>query len=265
MLALAVPGMDLSGGHGDHGAHVMPGLVMLLDATTGMTHAARELPAMNHNAAFGPIAGELWTTQMATPGQVLVRDADTLADKAAVDVGQGPAEITFGADGVYAFVANGASDSVTVIDAATKEVVKTIAVGKGPVGAWQGANGIAYVDNEAGKTITAIDTKTLDVLLTYKLGFTPGYAALAPDGMLWITDADNGRVVVYMADMDMKHHVIPTGQGAHAIAFSGGESGAGYVTNQGENTVSVVSLDKLAVTKTLDVGDKPNGMVWRQK
>lgn len=263
-VALAVPGMDLSGGHDAHGAgHTMPGIVMLMDATTGATLKSRQLPAMNHNAAFAPTLPEVWTTQMADPAKVLVLDANTLEDKEAAEVGSGPAEVTFSADGKYAFVANGAADTVTVIDAATKATVKTITVGDGPVGAWQGSNGVAYVDNEAGKSLTAIDTKTLAVKLTYNLGFTPAYAALGPDGMLWVTDTENGKVIFNMADMDMKHGETPTGPGAHAIVFAGTKNG--YITNQAANTVSVIDVATHKVTKTIPVGQKPNGMVWRAK
>lgn len=265
-LALAVPGIDLSAGHGGHGGHgggtPTPGIVMLLDATTGATLKARQLPTMNHNAAFAP-SGEIWTTQMADPGKVLTLDATTLADKSSIDVGAAPAEVTFSADGKYAFVANGSADSVTVIDASTKAVAKTIPVGDGPVGAWQGSNGIAYVDNEAGKSLSAIDTKTLEVKLTYNLGFTPAYAALAPDGSLWITDTENGKVVVNLADADTKQAEIVTAAGAHAIAFDGTKTG--YITNQDANTVSVIDVATRQVTKTIPVGKKPNGMAWRQK
>lgn len=270
-LALAVPGMDLSGGHGanPHASHgggaSMPGIVMLLDAKTGATLKARELPAMNHNAAFAPSGTEIWTTQMTDPGKVVALDATTLADVRSVDVGMGPAEVTFSGDaaGARAFVANTGSDSVSVVDVATGDVVKTIPVGKTPVGAWQAGNGMAYVDNEGGKTLSAIDTETLEVKLTYKLGFTPAYAALAPTGMLWVTDTDGGRVVLYMTSMDMKHGAIATGAGAHAIAFAGDK--LGYVTNQEEDSLSVIDLGTDEVIKTIPVGKKPNGMVWRKK
>ena len=263
-LALAVPGMDLSGGHGGHGAgHTMPGLVMLLDARTGSLLRARELPAMNHNAAFSPDGLEIWTTQMAEAGSVLALDAATLEDRGVVAVGEGPAEVTFSPNGKYAFVANGASGSVTVIDVATKAVVKTIPVGAGPVGAWQASNGVAYVDNEEAKTLTAIDTATLAVKLTYDLGFTPAYVALAPDGMLWVTDTDHGKVVINMPDMDMVHGEIETGAGAHAIAFAGTKTG--YISNQEAGTVSVIDVATSRVIETIPVGSKPNGMVWRAK
>jgi YVTN family beta-propeller protein len=46
-------------------------------------------------------------------------------------------EVTFAPDGSAAFAANGGSGSVSAIDPSTHEVVATIAVGDGPVGAWR--------------------------------------------------------------------------------------------------------------------------------
>jgi len=262
-LALAVPGMDMSGGH--HGAadHAMPGIVYVLDATTGATLKSRKLAAMNHNAAFSPDGSEIWTSQMApSGGTVAVLDAKTLKDKKSIDVGMGPSEVTFTSDGAYAFVANSADATVSVVDVSTKEVAKTVTVGETPVGAWQSPSAAAYVDNETAQTISKIDVASLSVKLTYNLGFTPGYVAVAPDGMIWISNADAGSVVIRMADMDMQHGEIKTGEGAHAIAFSG-DGKTAYVTNQGANTVSVIDVATKKVTATIDVGEKPNGMVWR--
>jgi YVTN family beta-propeller protein len=261
-MALAVPGMDLSGGH-DVGMHAMPGAVMLLDPLTGATLKSRVFDNMNHNAVFSPNGAEIWTSQMTSSGAVLVLDATTLETKQTISVGALPAEVTFSLDGKNAFVANGGSASVSVIDAATKAVVKTITVGEDPVGAWQGSNGLAYVDNEKAMTLSVIDTKTLDVTLTYNLGFMPGMAALAPDGNLWVTDADNGKLVIFAADRDMKIADVATGTGAHAIAFSGDKK-TGYVTNQMAATISVIDVATHDM-KTLPVGKKPNGMAWRSK
>jgi YVTN family beta-propeller protein len=262
-LFLAVPGMDMSAGHVG-GMHGMPGAVMVMDALTGATVKARVFEMMNHNALPDPGGTEIWTSQMMAPGSVAVLDATTLETKQSIAVGDQPAEVTFSLDGRNAFVANGASNSVSVVDAVTKTVVKTIAVGEDPVGAWQGSNGIAYVDNEKAKTISAIDTQTLEIKLTYNLGFTPGMAALAPDGNLWVTDTDNGKLVMFKADADMKLGEVAMAAGAHAIAFSGDKK-TGYVSNQMAASVSVIDIATQAVTKTIAVGAKPNGMVWRAK
>jgi YVTN family beta-propeller protein len=263
-LVLAVPGMDLSMGHSGHGGPGAMGAVLVLDATTGATLKARRLDAMNHNGVFSPDGSEIWTSQITTMGSVLVLDAASLETKKKFDVGDAPAEITFAADGSNAFVANSASQSVSIVNPMTKVVTKTISVGKGPVGAWQGSNSVAYVDNEEAKTISAIDTKTLAIKLTYNLGFTPGMVALGPDGNVWVTDAENGKIVLFMEAIDRKHHEIVTAAGAHAIAFSG-DGKVAYVSNQLANSVSVIDVTTKRVTKTLNVGMKPNGLVWRAK
>ena len=114
-LLVGVPGMDFSMGH-NGGMAGMQGAVMVLDATTGATVAARQLDAMNHNAIFSPDGTEVWTALMSDPGSVLVLDPKTLATKQTIGVGSMPAEVTFSKDGKLAFVANGMSNNVTIID-----------------------------------------------------------------------------------------------------------------------------------------------------
>lgn len=258
-LALAVPGRDLSGGHGEGGHEVM-GAVMVLDARTGETKNARTLPMMNHNATFSPNQREIWTSQHAMPGSVLVLDARTLRTRQQITVENMPSEVTFPPRGGNAYVANTGSASVSVIDPASKTVVDTIPVDHGPIGAWQAANGFAYADNEHAQTVSAIDRRTNTVKYTIDLGFMPGMAQLGPDRLLWVTDSTNGQVVLYWGTHRLG--AIPTGDGAHAIAFSG-NGRWGYITNQSEDTVSVVDVQRHRVVKTIDVGHKPNGMVWR--
>ena len=266
-LLVAVPGVDLSGGHaGGHAGH--EGAVLLLEAATGRTLAARTLPASNHNAIFSPDGSEVWTSQMGTPGTVLVLDPATLATRSTLTVGAEPSEVTFSRDGRYAFVADGGSSEVTVIDVASKETVKTIGVGAGPVGAWPGLDGVMYVDCETARTIVAIDGATLATLRTINLGnlgFTPGMAATPPGlGELWVSDADNGRVVVFQAASGAKLGEIPTAAGAHGIAFSG-DGKTAWVSNQGAGSVTIVDVAAHAATKTVAAGSKPNGILFRAR
>lgn len=264
-LSLAIPGMDLSAGHESSGSHgMMMGSVLVLDAATGKTIVSRMLDGPNHNAAFSPDGKEIWTSQMTMPGKILVLDATTLKTKQSIDAGDMPAEVTFSKDGKYAFAANGMTNNVTVMDVASKAVVKTIPVGSNPVGAWQGNDGIMYVDNETGKSITAIDASSLEIVRTYNLGFMPGMAATAPSGELWVTDSENGKVAFYAAGANTKTGELPTGTGAHGIAFSS-DGKTAYISNQAAGTLSIIDISSKTVAKTLTVGAKPNGMVFRMK
>jgi YVTN family beta-propeller protein len=277
-LAVAVPGMDLSGGHGKdstptpsggnhsagHGLQMMTSKVLLVDATTGKILKSRDLSTMNHNASFSPDGGEIWTSQMTEAGVVLILDPSSLETRSEIKVGRYPAEITFSIDGKKAFVANGEDDTVSVIDIATKEVINVIPVGDNPVGAWPGINNIMYVDNEAGGSISAIDAENGEVIRTYGLGFTPGMAASGPENSLWVTDTDNGKVVIFGDGSTVKDFEITTGEGAHGIAFSSDGSVA-YVTNQGADTVSIIDTAKRSLISNIDVGNKPNGIIFRRQ
>jgi len=264
MLALAVPGMDMSGGH--QGAmDGMHGAVMVLDAKTGATMTSTMLDQVNHNAIFSADDTEIWTTQMMMGGKVLVLDAMKLTTKATIDVGDMPAEVTFSPDNKLAFVANGMSNNVSVIDVATKKVLKTVSVGNDPVVPNPGTDGKMYVDCEEGKQVAVVDPASQTVTLTYNLGFTPGMARTTPAGTeLWVTDGDNGKVVFDMVGQDKKMGEAATGAGAHGIAFSA-DGRTGYVTNQGAGTVSVIDVSTHKVTATIQVGAKPNGLAFRSK
>ncbi len=263
MLAIGVPGMDLSGGHGGHSG--MKGKIVLIAAKTGETLRSKELPAMNHNAIFSPDGAEIWTTQMIENGQVLVYDANTLSLGMTIPVGAMPAEITFSADGRTAFVANGESNSVTAIRVADKTVQATIPVGQNPVGAWPGANNKMYVDNEEGRSISVIAVDALTVEETVPLGFTPGMAAYHQEhNELWISDGDNGKAVYFqrMNNVWMRMGDVVTGAGAHGLAFNGDGTMA-YVTNQMAGTVSVINTVNKTKIKDIPVGLKPNGIVLK--
>ncbi|MBA3459002.1 MAG: hypothetical protein H0T46_03505 [Deltaproteobacteria bacterium] len=268
-LLVAVPGSDLSGGHSGGGAHGgghgggATGAVLSLDARTGTLQASRRLDAPNHNAIVAP-DGSVWTSQIATPGQVLILDPATLETRASVAVGDSPAEVTFSSSGSYGFVANTGSDSVSIVDPATASVVATTPVGDAPVGAWPGADGRMYVDNEAGKSISVIDPGSKAVVATFALGFTPALAAIAPNGELWVTDTDNGKLVFLDPMTGQRRGDLVTAAGAHAFTFSA-DGAKAYVTNQTEGTVTVVDLATRQAVRSIAVGAKPNGIAFRQE
>lgn len=260
-LSIGVPGMDLSAGHSG-GMVGMTGKIALIDAFSGSVTKVIDLPVMNHNAVFSPDGKEIWTTQMKAMGTVLVYDAATYALKKTIDVKMDPAEVTFSSDGTMAFVANGGSDTVTVINVSDKMVMGQVAVGDDPVGAWTGADGNMYVDNEAGKSITVIKVSDMSVVATFSLGFMPGMAAYNNSmSELWVTDPDNGKVHWYTKSGTTYTHggEFPTGAGAHAIAYSS-DGMTAYITNQSASSVSVVDVMNHTESKEITVGTKPNGI-----
>lgn len=272
-LAISLPGMDFSGGHGngghegEHGAMTMPGRIALLDLISGQIKNIKNTPAMHHNAIFSPDGKEIWAAAMESNGRVFVYDANSFALLKEIPVGQKPAEVTFSADGQKVFVANGGSDSVSVIDPFKKEVISTLAVGKNPVGAWVGSDQRMYVDNEESQSISVINSRSLQIEQTLALGFMPGMAALHSNHQeLWVSDAQNGKVVVFTRSQEnqpfIRNRELITGAGAHAIAFSKDGKKA-FVSNQEASNVSVIDVKLFRKERDLKVGNKPNGLALR--
>jgi len=267
-LAIGVPGMDLSAGHSGLMTAGMTGKLLVIDAMTGAIVKNINLPLMNHNSIYSPNGTEIWVPQMEEMNsKVLVYDATTNALKNTINSGMMSAEVTFSSDGTKAYVANGDDDTVSVINVATKAVITTVAVGNNPVGAWPGSNGQMFVDNEDGQSISVINVATNAVDQTIALGFMPGIAAHnGVKNELWVTDPMNAKVHYFTWDagmsMWMEAGTVTTGDGAHAVAFTTNGNTA-YVTNQVAKSVSVVNVTNHMVTKTITVGNKPNGIVLK--
>ncbi|MCY7362540.1 MAG: YncE family protein [Ignavibacteria bacterium] len=262
-VAIGIPGVDLSGGHGGHADH--EGMFVVLDAKTGSILGTRTLPNINHNAIFSPDGSEIWTAVAHEMGMVYVYNSENLSLKDSVEVGNTPLEVTFSSDGSMAFVANNMSDNVTAIDAMNKTVMATIPVGTMPIGAWTCANNKMYVDNEMGQSISVINVATMTVEETVALGFTPGFAAYNSQmNELWVTNEDAGRVEI-LHRMNNEWHPktnVATGNGAHAISFSS-DGMTAYVTNQLGGTVSVINVNTRTKTTDITVGTKANGLLIR--
>ncbi|MDX5420453.1 MAG: hypothetical protein LPK09_14655 [Hymenobacteraceae bacterium] len=263
-LAVAITSTDLSGGHAGHGAEGNF-KVLILDAVTGLVTKTISLPKMPHNGAFNQSGTELWIGQAEDAGKVLVYSTSDWALKHTITVGKNPSEVTFSADGTQVYVANTDAASVTVINANNKTVRATLTVGTSPVGAWPASNGKMYVDNETAKSISVIDVASATVTETFSLGFKPGYAAYhSGTHELWVSDATNGKVVVYSHNGNnwAKKTDVATGADAHAIAFSD-DLKLAYVTNQAAHTLSVVDAGTYTKVKDILVGKMPNGIVLR--
>ena len=292
-LVIAAPGMDFSGGHNmmqasatsgsttdEHSQHhggsstgnsisetPMPSRILILDAVTGELLKELTLEGMVHNAIFSSDSKELWTAIMMPKGKINVFDATTYTLISTIEVGQMPAEVTFSDDGKKVFVANGMSNTVTVIDAFTKKVIETIKVGNNPVGAWPGMDGMMYVDNEGGQSISMVNSMTNMMTDTLNLGFTPGMAVRnSMMNQMWVSDPDGSKIHMWTKNSTGYVHggEVAVGNGAHAIAFNK-EGNISYVTNQTEGTVSVVDVPNLKEIIKITVGKKPNGIVIRYK
>ena len=265
-LAVAITGIDLSGGHGGRHSGGTGYKVQIINSITGAIEKEIPLSKLPHNAVFSPNGSELWIPQADTPSQVVIYNTTDWTKLKEITVGHLTSEVTFSSDGSKVYATNTDENSVSVISPITKTVETDISVGIAPVGAWPAKNGKMYVDNETSQTISEIDVVTNLVTATINLGFKPGYVAYNElHAELWVSDADNGKVVYYklIAGVWTKDGEIATGADAHARVFNANESKA-YVTNQGAGNVSVIDLNTHTKIKDVQVGSKPNGIVLKQ-
>jgi YVTN family beta-propeller protein len=275
-IAVSFPGSDFNGGagmmlssftSGSMMSGTTQGKIVILDAVSGEILKEIALDGIAFNAVFSPDGKELWTALMMTTGKVKVFDANTYALLNTITVGQMPAEVSFSDDGKKVFVANGMSNSVSVIDAATKLVLETAAVGNYPVGAWPGMGGMMYVDNEKGQSISMMNSATNMMTSTLQLGFTPGtIASNTMMNQMWVSDPTGSKVHMWTNTSTgyVVGGTVTVGSGASAIAFNKAGTTC-YVTNQNEGTVSVVDVATLKEMMKITVGKKPNGIVIRNK
>lgn len=270
-LVIATTGNDFSSGHAMMGSMItaggsqLSGKIMIIDAVKGTLLKEIQMEGMTQNAAFSPDGKELWTSLMMLNGKVKVFDTSTFSLMYTIPVGQIPAELTFSEDGKKVYVANGMSNTVTIIDAMTKQILSTVTTGTEPNGAWPGMNGMMYVNNEGSQNISMIDVMTNLVTGTLPVGFMPGMTASnSIMNQIWVSDPDGGKVTMWTKTGSgyMMGGTVTVGSGATAIAFN--KTGTTcYVTNQNDGTVSVVDVATLKEMMKIAVGKKPNGLVIR--
>src|SRR5688572_17995048 len=83
----------------------------------------------------------------------------------------------------FAYVTNGDSDNVSVIDTATNTVTTTVAVGTGPDGVAITPDGaFAYVTNQRSDDVSVIGAASNTVTTTVPVGSFPSDVAITPDG-----------------------------------------------------------------------------------
>jgi YVTN family beta-propeller protein len=292
-IAITEPGMDFNGGfemmmntsssgsagdihyqhHNGNSTTVttdimqMQGKILILDAITGDLLKEITLEGMPYDAIFSPDGKEIWTALMMPVGKVNVFDADSYILLNTVTVGNMPAGITFSDDGKKVFVSNGMSGSITVIDAVTKMLIDTIVTGQGTVGAFSGMQGMIYTDNEKDQTIRIINTMNNMMSDSIHLGFIPGMVSRnSMMNQLWVSDPGGASIHYWTLNGTSYIHggSVPVGGGAGAMVFSQ-DGKTCYVSNQDDNTVSVVDVAGLKETMKILVGEKPNGLIIRYK
>jgi YVTN family beta-propeller protein len=140
-----------------------------------------------------------------------------------IAMGAAPHGVAVSPDGSRVYVTDFTDRSVSVIDAASLQIVKSIPVGRGAVNVLLTADGSrAYVTNEFEDSLSVIDTQTKTVIKTIALPDRPHGMDLAPHPS--------------------------SGEAERRL----------YVANLGSNSVSVIDTQSLVVITHIPVGDTPD-------
>ena len=176
-------------------------------------------------------------TLITTKNCVLVRHLASLLAAALVASGSALAA----ADKVY--VADEESSSISVIDTASFKKIGDIPVGQGPHNVQVAPDGRqVWVTNNGEPGKPAEKTRHEGMPKSE-------HGAMAGAGEVWAIDTASDTVVAKVPVGMHPAHVVVAPDGRYA-----------YVTNGGENTVSVVDISALRVVATIPVGASPHGI-----
>lgn len=256
---------------------------------------AVELPSINHrtSAFLAPAAftllclvilaypnglPDISATPASSPPDLSTRPTTLAARRTSVPV-DSPADIVLSPDGRNAYIANsGPPDrpdaDVAVVDLNTLTVSATLQVPPRPLELALTPNGRQLVVGSTGPsaapagTLGIVDTATRH-LSTIPLQATPNDVAVSPDGRTaWCvingaSGASPGKAVTVDLATATVIDSIPVGVGPAGIAIAA-DGGRAYVTNFGNNTVSVIDTGTRAVVATVPTAGGPYRLVVDQ-
>jgi len=109
--------------------------------------------------------------------------------------------LAFGPDGRELFVTNDLTDTVSVVDVATRREVARVQVGKGPHAIAVTNDGRRVIVANRGRTdLSVIDVRSRKVVATREVGQRPEHLTLSPDGRFLLLSRDTGANQILMLD-----------------------------------------------------------------
>ncbi|HET9256947.1 MAG TPA: Hsp70 family protein [Pseudonocardiaceae bacterium] len=196
----------------------------------------------------------------------LAPEAAIPAVAATVPLEAGPAFVDVSPNGMYAYIANAGSRSITVLNTADKRVIATIPIATGPPRflAPSPDGRKLYVsifnDERTVHAIDVLDTGSNTVIATIPQLARPYLPAISPDGKrLFVPNHDIASVSVIDTASNTVTAQIAVPPNPHWVAFSRDGSRA-YTANHESNVVSVIDTATLGVLYTIPVGTSPHAV-----
>ena len=161
----------------------------------------------------------------------------------------------------FAYITNGNSNSVSVIDTATNVVVATIPVGSAPIGvAVNAAGSRVYIGNAGSLNVSVIDAGTNAVIANITIPDMPTAVAIDPAGTrLYVAGLMTSQVYVVGTATNTLVATMAVGDVPVGVAVNPAGTRV-YVANNVSNNVTVSDASTGAVVATIPVSMAPQSV-----
>ena len=242
------------------------GYLIKISTEDGRTLSTTKINGINFDAEYLPNEKEIWTTSFENindnliKGKVYFIDQVNLQNLGFIEVENKPIDIAFSKDGLYGFVLNYGSQSVSIVSVKTKKIVNTIKVGKNPKKLITTLDGKLFVINEGDNSINVFNTSDFKIQTTYHIDVKPTSVNCSPRGDIWVSSSESNKVYFYSKLSDIKTGEIESGKGANDITFSN-DGKFCFVTNSLEGTISKINIDQKSIVKSNYINSYPTKFV----
>ena len=175
-----------------------------------------------------------------------------------ISVGQHPAGITIDQDRNKVYVANRASNSVSIIDVDRAEEEYTVTVGLNPTAVAVLKDNL-YVANWGSDSISVIEIPSYLVTETIPVAQKPVWIQSGLSGEIYVSISSNNEVSILYASMGMVTRNITVGDLPSHMAIDTLRRKL-YVVNTLSEDVSVIDLVTKKAKTVIQVGRKPHGI-----
>ena len=145
----------------------------------------------------------------------------------------------------FAYITDGASNTVTVLDLVYLRQDRVLQVGRNPTGlAANPVRNEVYAVNTGSNSVSVIDVTRNNVVATIGVRQRPYFIAVSPDGKrAYVPDSGSNTVSVIDLDQRRQIAVVATGEGP-GVARIAPDNRTLVVTNQQAGSVSIYSINE---------------------
>ncbi len=175
-----------------------------------------------------------------------------------IPVGSYPSHIAADIDRKEVYVTNERSNDLSIINAVDGTVVANVGVNRRPAGVSVGKDGL-YVFNEGSNNISIVSPTQKKVVRTLSLMSPPKRGAGGFGGRMFVANT-SADTVTFLTPFNVVTRTIPLAPGPTGLAVDESRNRL-YITNYGDDAVSLVDPLGEKVLKKIFVGKNPYGVV----